>query len=368
MILRALPATQCPSCRDHLAAAPPVAPCPACSALHHAACLAELGCSSLVCGVVGAIEPAEDDEDEQTENPLLGVQWYAYDGATGDYQIPYYGSHDGDAVGLANEQTVDAEFGDCSFVDGHGRFTVDDTPCECGRGAEDPWACELSMVETLNALECYPILDEDLHSQIEQDQQTDAWEDWGRAEMETEASTRWPLLDVAAVNWDGLVFGGEVNGYHGLAAELSRYPEGSGGNLSIPYVDWLDALDAADLVEHGAVCDTCGEAGCEGCEALLHPEPLAPLSESNRAAVVSRVAELPAGLSPTAVVRSLRRDMCGKRGERGERGWGRSTHSFEQRPWRRMAYRLALELYGVRRTSTDARARERERQSRALGY
>ena len=217
------------------------------------------------------------------------------------------------------------------------------------------------MVETMNSLESYPCLDDDLWSQIEQDQQTEAWEEWGRQDMAGEAATRWPLLDVDAVNWDDLV-------WQTLTERSGSYPEGSGGNLSIPHGDWLDATDAAELVEHGAVCATCGEGGCEGCEALLHPEPLEPLSESNRAGVVSCVAELPAGLSPTAVVRALRRAMCGKRGERSCYRQQRGQHSFKQRPWRRMAYRLALDLYGVRRTSTDARARERERRSRALGY
>ena len=57
------------------------------------------------------------------------------------------------------------------------------------------------MIEALNSLKDYPVLDEDDYSEVEMEAENDAWESWGRSDFRTELDKRFPDLNEIIFEW-----------------------------------------------------------------------------------------------------------------------------------------------------------------------
>jgi len=168
---------------------------------------------------------------------------------------------------------------DSSLHGGGYLVRVRDEPCRCSRNEndDDPWACETAILETINSLSDYPLMEDELHSNIEMHEQMEQWDDYGQDDLARHLrETHGPImacypeaigLELDDVRWDDLVFGGVDNplpdhpmptwyrghnGWPGLCEMSGSYPEGS-DDIHWPYGDWCDEMTREMLLAFGAV-------------------------------------------------------------------------------------------------------------------
>lgn len=359
-ILHTAMATKCPACLDHLASGPTVTQCSTCAAYHHAECLEELGCSSLVCTATGAEgytqgATALTGDFGEHPNPLAVAtteSYYScnYNETHQEWQLPYVSSGPyNDLMAQVNYATLAAEFGGdpchCDLIgqecNGHpddestacafwnaGSFQVLEHPCHCPRGTEDPWSCEQAAVEAMDSLENYPVLDDCLHSEAECHDEDEQWSDYARQEFlgALEQATDLEADNVTDEQADDL--------RSEATDETGQYPERSGEDVCFPLDVWVEHLadDKDHLREHG----------------FMDPEPVVldyplssrqTLSPGNIIYSERAVEILPPGRPDTPdtrrmIVRRVRSQISKV-----------NRRSHDQRDYRRLAYRVALEYY-----------------------
>lgn len=131
-------------------------------------------------------------------------------------------------------------------------------PCGC-REDDDPWVCEREILESINALHDYPLLDECLYSRAEMHIQMEDWRDYAASDFQRTLEGTWgdphPAvsgLDLDGVDWDALIWGwGDNSPTEGLASIHGIYPEGS-GDIHWPYETWAEHITRELLIQHGA--------------------------------------------------------------------------------------------------------------------
>ncbi len=352
--------TKCPACLDHLAAGPIIVRCGECKTPHHGECLTEIGCASLTCTATSAPgantfagNPGFIPEGllDTHPNPLASAigegNWYSanYDVGIGAWSLPCVASGTyADLLSRCNYATLAAEFGgdpctceltgrDCDAHPGantescsfwhNGTFQVLGTPCACAEDNE-PWDCEQRAVETMEALENYPVLDDSLHSEAEIHDQDEQWDSWGRADMLRELETRTGLESDGVLSTQG-------DALRDLAQdETQEYPEGGDDNLSFPYVDWAQHLaqDLDVLRAHGFTDPLVDQ----------HLTPRQTLTFSNVIGAEIAARSLPAGLEGKTLNRAIVRAAYGEMHKANRR-------RIEGRWTRRLVYRVALDYY-----------------------
>lgn len=248
-------ALTCPVCRDELGTDQRVS-CAECGTEHHSECIDAQGCASMNCVVI------EDDRNLRfslEQNPL----WQAIHGPGGELRAPWYHHRidddglvitvgytasydDQDVLCRANRRALEAEFSDsgllCSGYDG-ARVHILPTPAN----GED-WSIEQSILESLNSLEQYPCLDEQLWSEFEHEEIVQQLDDYALRD----AVERLELWERGAI--EDMHKEQELSAYWQACKEAGEYPACSGAEIEWPgsaafYSAFREALGIAGMTE-----------------------------------------------------------------------------------------------------------------------
>ena len=222
---------------------------------HGGACCAEAG-----------VEPDACRCNEDTRCPMCG---YGEDGPKTDCRT----CEGKGTIRWADKRERDpcAWLVESDLIGGGYLVAILDAPCGCQTEYEDddPWECERSILETINALADYPLIDDCLHSRAEMHIQMEAWREYARDEFAGFVVGMHHLrpspieaaqgLDLDDVRWGALVWGWDEDGIpatgHGIAQDSGYYPEGS-GDIHWPFSEWSQHITRDMLIEHGATIET----------------------------------------------------------------------------------------------------------------
>ena len=112
------------------------------------------------------------------------------------------------------------------------------------------------LLETLAALESYPLISEDDHSELEMELQNEAWEDWGRDDFRKEVGKR--LQDLAPDDADSY-WGSELadtiaadvldDWFRSISDQAGEYWQEEQGGQWIDVAKVTAAMTVADLAE-----------------------------------------------------------------------------------------------------------------------
>jgi hypothetical protein len=101
--------------------------------------------------------------------------------------------YSGSLVEVSNRKAIEELCQACGFEDGedyldyHGGYGTRALAVRVkALEGEDESGFKASLLETIEGLEDYPLVDESLHSELEMEAQNQAWEDWGCSEFKTE--------------------------------------------------------------------------------------------------------------------------------------------------------------------------------------
>lgn len=146
-------------------------------------------------------------------------------------------------------QRVPDSTGSCDWLEIHGILMVRVSPYPCGCIGDDsnPWACERGILETLDGLASYPVINDELYSAIETSEQESCWENWGKQDLAERVQKDHPEADLDNVDWDEMLYGsGDV------AQQAEAWPTG-GDEVTFPLDSWAEAITIALLVTFGGL-------------------------------------------------------------------------------------------------------------------
>lgn len=240
----------CPVCRVELGT-DQRASCAECGTEHHSECIDAQGCASMNCVVI------EDDRTPRAGLEQSGLEqnplWQAIHGPGGELRAPWYHHRidddglvitvgytasydDQDVLFRANRRALEAEFSAsgllCSSDYDGARVHILSSPAN----GED-WSIEQSILESLNSLEQYPCLDEQLWSELEHEEIVQQLDDYALRD----AVERLELWEQNAI--EDMPKKQKLSAYWQACGEAGEYPACSGSEIHWPDSDaWFAAF------------------------------------------------------------------------------------------------------------------------------
>ena len=149
---------------------------------------------------MGKIKPGSKDLLVNIDGQWPPKVWGRWEqSASGKYLVPQWLSgsdYSGALVTKSNHQAWMEKFPEgedkwwANIHGGHGTYAI---VIALEKVPED---VEEEVVEVFDSLDSYPLLDEDLHSQMEMESQHEAWKDWGRSDFKRALEKKFPDLDI----------------------------------------------------------------------------------------------------------------------------------------------------------------------------
>lgn len=283
----------CPVCRDELGTDGREI-CAECGAEHHAECLSESGCASMVC------RSFEDDRDNDRDNDVAprfsieqnplwravheecfvgGLQgtemrlrnpWYHHsvDDAELIISVGYTASYDDqDVLCRANRRALEGEFFDSECVTSDHRGVHVHILSEPANGED--WSVEEAILERLESLQRYPCLDESLLSELETEEIDEQLSDYALRDA-IGSLALWEQNAIEDMPRDQ-----ELAAYWRACVEAGEYPSCGGYGIHWPgSAAWFAAFREELGIAGMAECTECDEypashesgrcAHCEG--------------------------------------------------------------------------------------------------------